>query len=341
MSERPDVGRGKPPLAPSSATTSDASTASQPRSFDESSTHARASTSLNPPRQASYEPHPEIATPQPNQALREDPMARSYARQRAPWQFDDAGRRPSESSEDSELHPRNLSTTSQPGRHFTGPNPNDHLSYPHQRQRYGAAFNSAATAYDASRSAAPPRLNHPVFDNRAVFDDIALPTVDSILANAPSFGRHPGGDGSGGGGVGSGGPAYLINSSEGLQARHQQQTTRSSYQPSFADFNLAQQQQQSVRRAYAAAASAASGIPPSVLNSVAASPSLVSALHALQKRCRRLEEENQVLHESVVKETNGHVDSRGKQDFLLVAWLLGSASLCPLQCVCLTLLPCP
>ena len=51
------------------------------------------------------------------------------------------------------------------------------------------------------------------------------------------------------------------------------------------------------------------------MNSVAASPALVSALHALQKRCRQLEEDNQVLRENVAKESRAHADSRGTYQF--------------------------
>jgi hypothetical protein len=329
--------RGRPPLAPggavsSASSVSDIGLRGDGRRFRESTAGAGAgSTALNASHGAPYEPNPEINTPLQQQTSSSSRnLQQQHSRQQVTqqWQpdFNSVGslRRPSESSDDSDLHSHTLAGGAQ--------------QYHHQSQRSHHDFQQAGDIGGGGGglhgSFGGGGLKHassaaPAFHGNAVLDDIALPTVDSILSNTTHLGA--GHDGS----SANFATNWLPHEYGGhLQPLAQPSTTtRSSYQPTFADYNISQQQSINMGRAAAAAAAAHSnngalfpagtsdgrgealgtvaGLPVGILNSIAASPSLVSALHALQKRCRRLEEENFALREHVHKEATAHAGFRG------------------------------
>ena len=246
------------------------------------STPNASSTSLNSSRQAPFEPHPDIQTPlRESQRVPDNGQSSHLQWQQSNFGSQASSRRPSESSMDSELHPHNLD------------------SQPHEYMRHGM---NRQQPEPSARYGPPPQPTMATSGQpRSVFDEISMPTVESILAS--QYRTTPTGANSQyqGDNAGSRLSSYSFVNAQPMTTN---QTTRNSFQPSFADYNHGHQQ-------ITNAGSFGVGSGGSILNSVAASPSLVSALHALQKRCRQLEEDNQVLRENLAKESRAHADSRG------------------------------
>lgn len=296
------AGRGRPPLArpPPAPSNSSANSVASAASSSSSgatagtgssssfnrmnaSTPNASSTSLNSSRHAPFEPNPDIQTP-----LRDSQrMSEKGQSSHLQWQQSNnfgsqaSSRRPSESSMDSDLHPHNLDS---------------------QPYEYMHSTNNRQQSEPSARYGPPPQPSMATTSGqrRSVYDDISMPTVESILAS--QYRTTPTGAHSqyqGGNNPNGGLSSHLFANTQPMPTN---QTTRNSFQPSFADYNHHQ---------IAHASAFGAGSSGSILNSVAASPSLVSALHALQKRCRQLEEDNQVLRENVAKESRAHADSRG------------------------------
>ena len=225
------------------------------------------------------------------------------------------------------LTPRRSSsqTIAQPrdSQHFTDSFTSSSAPLPPQR-----AFQNSHESFDRVT-----KTHYPVFDHTSIYRDISLPTVETLLENTnlnsiqsnahgPTSTLHSRSNSRDSSSSRSSNNSGVFresgHSSYGqIPLREEQErslgsnvpvlnryTTRSSVMPSMANYNENWQR-----------TSFNNTVPhelvPSVVNSVATSPSLVSALHALQQRCRRLEDENRSLHENLAKETRAHAESAG------------------------------
>lgn len=199
--------------------------------------------------------------------------------------------------------------------------------------------------------------NQSTFNDQTILQDIALPTVDSILSNVsrPSKERHRTHDNNGQHTFSvQPGMSYVTNSNENIlsstTSEHQvssqnvsnsnmndteihstqQQyskykfpskspdtTIRNTALPSFADFNATHQRHTILNNAMSNNQLISSKKSPHSMsigtaNSIITSPSLVSALHALQKRCRQLEDQNCQLRDNLAHETRHATESSSK-----------------------------
>jgi len=269
VDRRPEAQRrrGKPPRVPSQNSVSSSSNSSigsaNFSNFDEHFRDGATSQSLN--KHDPYAPNADINTPlQPSQHSTSHQFRQPHSNHS---RYNADLRRPSDSSEESELRPQNLEHSLR-------------RSYDRSREFRGNISSAPRSEF------LPTHFSNPTFDARRVMDDIALPTVESILAQTKAAGS-----------VGS----YAVPPSQSSVLGNPAslggfavppQTTRNTVMPSFEDINVAHQ------RSYLAHAP----------NSIAASPSLVSALHALQKHCQRLKEQNDALTEQ--RETDRSTNAR-------------------------------
>ena len=198
-------------------------------------------------------------------------------------------------------------------------------------QQYGQFRTEPSQSYQRQHFD-PAAYGAPLFDQRSVFNDISLPTVDSILSNVqnvdqlnPSSRAYIG--------PASGDRSRIFRQqqphqsfphsadmqqpgTDGRGSRVPIPSARNSFMPSFADFNVGHQRNVQNMNSIASTSMGGGWYNPTDIggpaNSIATSPSLVSALHAMQKRCRRLEDENNVLRDRLGKEAQDHVNLQRK-----------------------------